>query len=107
MELAPSLLTLIESSEPPKFAPPHTYPYLIVRRLTIKSSPNATAILNTPTKSILLRAVDQCNSLMMFAPADTDGFNLVHTAKQYLELVANPNRVKLEGLLLEWNGGRT
>lgn len=41
---------------------------------------------------------------MLFAPTDTDGFQLVHTAKQYLELVSNPNRVRLETLIPEWNG---
>lgn len=44
---------------------------------------------------------------MMFAPSESNGFNLVHTAKQYLELVSNPNRVKLEGVLPEWNGEGT
>jgi hypothetical protein len=72
--------------------------------LTIKSSPNGTAILNTPTKSFLLRAVDQSNSLMLFSPTETQGFQLVHTAKQYLEVVPNPNRVKLDSLLPVWDG---
>jgi hypothetical protein len=44
---------------------------------------------------------------MMFTPSETDGFNLVHTAKEYLELVSNPERVKLEAVLPEWNGERT
>jgi hypothetical protein len=44
---------------------------------------------------------------MLFEPSDTDGFTLAHTAKQYLELVSNPNRVKLDGILPEWNGERT
>ena len=41
---------------------------------------------------------------MLFAPTETDGFQLVHTAKQYLELVSNSNRVRLETLLPEWTG---
>ena len=72
--------------------------------LTIKPSPNGTAILNTPTKSFLLRAVDQSNSLMLFSPSETGGFQLVHTAKQYLEVVSNPNRVRMDNLLPVWDG---
>ena len=72
--------------------------------LTIKPSPNGSAILNTPTKSFLLRAVDQSNSLMLFAPSEKDGFQLVHTAKQYLEVVANPNRIRLDNLLPLFEG---
>ena len=100
MELPASLLSLIESSEPPKYLPP----VMSHARLTIKSSPNGLAILNAPKKSYLLRTVDQSNSLMLFAPSETDGFGLVHTAKQYLELISNPNRAKFEGLLPEWDG---
>lgn len=72
--------------------------------MTIKSSPNGAAILNTPSKSFLLRAVDQSNSLMLFSPTDTDGFQLVHTAKQYLEIVPNPHRIKLDHLIPVWTG---
>ena len=72
--------------------------------LTIKPSPNGTAILNTPTKSFLLRTVDQSNSLMLFIPSETQGFQLVHTAKQYLEVVSNPNRVRMDNLLPVWDG---
>jgi hypothetical protein len=98
MELPPSLLDLIESLNPTyALVPAHP-------RLTIKSSSNGNAILSTPSKSFLLRSVDQSNSLMLFAPTETDGFRLVHTAKQYLELVANPNRVRLEQMLPEWTG---
>ena len=72
--------------------------------LTIKPSPNGSAILSTPTKSYLLREVDQSNSLMLFTPSETDGFQLIHTAKKYLEVVPNPNRVKLDPLLPVWYG---
>lgn len=100
MELPPSLLSLIESSDPPKCLPSvesHA-------RLTIKSSPNGVAILNAPTKSYLLRTVDQSNSLMLFAPSQRDGFSLIHTAKQYLELIPNPNRAQVDALIPEWDG---
>ena len=40
---------------------------------------------------------------MFFAPSETDGFHLVHTAKQYLEVVSNPNRVNLDNILPEWD----
>lgn len=72
--------------------------------LTIKPSPNGTAILSISSKSFLLREVDQSNSLMLFTPSETDGFQLVHTAKQYLEVVSNPNRVKLDNILPWWDG---
>jgi hypothetical protein len=71
---------------------------------TIKPSSNGAAILNTPSKSFLLREVDQSNSLMLFAPSETDGFQLVHTAKKYLEVVSNPNRVNLDNQLPVWDG---
>jgi hypothetical protein len=41
---------------------------------------------------------------MLFAPSEIDGFHLVHTAKQYFEVVSNPNRVKIDNLLPEWDG---
>lgn len=41
---------------------------------------------------------------MLFIPTETDGFSLVHTAKQYLEVVPNPNRVRLDNLLPLWDG---
>ena len=39
---------------------------------------------------------------MLFAPTRTDGFQLVHTAKQYLEIVPNPHRIKLDHLIPVW-----
>jgi hypothetical protein len=41
---------------------------------------------------------------MFFTPSETQGFQLVHTAKQYLEVVSNPNRVTLDNLLPQWDG---
>jgi len=41
---------------------------------------------------------------MFFKPSETDGFQLVHTAKKYLEVVSNPNRVNLDNLLPVWDG---
>jgi hypothetical protein len=74
--------------------------------MTIKASSNGTAILNTPTKSFLLREVDQSNSLMLFSPSETDGFHLVHTAKKYLEVVSNPYRIRLHQIIPEWDNER-
>lgn len=62
------------------------------------------AILNAPTKSYILRTVDQSNSLMLFGPSESDGFSLIHTAKQYLELISNTNRAQLDALIPEWDG---
>ena len=72
--------------------------------LVIKPSAKGTAILSTPSKSFLLRAVDQSNSLMLFAPSDTDGFHLVHTASEYLEVIPNPARVALDPSIPLWDG---
>ena len=41
---------------------------------------------------------------MLFVPLETPGFQLVHTAKQYLEVVSNPNRVRMDNLLPVWDG---
>ena len=41
---------------------------------------------------------------MLFSPNGTDGFHLVHTAKEYLEIVPNPNRIKLEHMIPLWEG---
>src|SRR5208282_5768944 len=101
IELPPSLLEIIESSNPPSYGFSSAFSNI---SLTIKPSPNGTATLNTPAKSFLLRAVDQSNSLMLFTPSETQGFQLVHTAKQYLEVVSNPNRVRLDHLLPVWDG---
>lgn len=40
---------------------------------------------------------------MLFTPSETDGFELVHTAKQYFEAMPNLNRVRLDQLLPEWS----
>jgi hypothetical protein len=101
LELPPALLELIESSHPPEYTLVLTK---FDHRLTIKPSPNGTSILSTPSKSFLLREVDQSNSLMLFAPSETDGFQLVHTAKQFFEVVSNPYRVQIDGLIPEWDG---
>src|ERR1700721_1262141 len=103
MELPPALLQLIESSECRKY---HflNMTDINMHRLTIKSSPTGAAILNTANQSFLLRTVDQSNSLMFFLPTESDGFELVHTAKQYFELTPNPTKIKLNHLLPEYNG---
>jgi hypothetical protein len=41
---------------------------------------------------------------MLFAPSETDGFQLVHTAKQYLEVVHNPGPVVLDPSIPIWDG---
>jgi hypothetical protein len=41
---------------------------------------------------------------MFFRPSETDGFDLVHTAKEYLEIAPNPHRVRLDHFLPEWDG---
>jgi hypothetical protein len=41
---------------------------------------------------------------MLFAPSETDGFDLVHTAKEYLEVIPNPARVALDPAIPLWDG---
>jgi len=103
LELPPTLLEIVESFPPGEYFPLRYKAN--ADRFTIKPSPNGTAILSTETKSFLLREVDQSNSLLLFAPTETDGFRLVHTAKQYFESVTNPNRITLDDILPEWNDG--
>ena len=43
--------------------------------------------------------------MLLLSPTETDGFHLAHTAKQYFETVANPNRIVLDDILPEWNDG--
>ena len=103
LELPTAVLEVIESSNPSEYFP---LPACIIKRtsLVIKPSSKGLAILNTPTKSFLLRAVDQSNSLMLFRPSEIDGFHLVHTAKEYLEVVPNPVRVTFDPSIPVWDG---
>ena len=104
LELPPALLEVIESSNPSEYFPLPPVSLSMYASLVIKPSSKGIATLSTPTKSFLLRAVDQSNSLMLFRPSEIDGFHLVHTAKEYLEVVPNPARVTIDLPIPVWDG---